>query len=204
MNVKKISIDYFHRMKYYVLLSLIVFVLSMILSYAYPEFFQSIMNPALDNMKEGVKNGQIVLKTLPLFLNNFNVALNIYCNGLYLSVPSIYILCYNAIVVGYTGATMDLLYFITFTLPHGIFELTAIIFSGAASFRLTHAIINIFAGIRPYDEDRSQIFLEYVQKSMMMIMDSAVLMVITAILLIIAAVIEANITIGLGNYLIGI
>ena len=138
VNIKKICVDYFNRMKYYCLLSLVIFTAFLLLSYFYPSFFSSIMSQALQNMRDGVTNGQILLETSSLFINNFTVAFNIYTSGIFFSIPSIYLLAYNAAMVGYTGASLPLNYFLAYTLPHGVCELTAIILSGAASFRLGH------------------------------------------------------------------
>lgn len=204
MNIKKISVDYFNRMKYYCLLSMVVFVAFLLLSYFYPSFFSSIMSQALQNMRDGVTNGQILLETTSLFINNFTVALNIYTSGIYLSIPSLYLLAYNAAMVGYTGASLPLNYFLAYTLPHGIFELTAIILSGAASFRLTHGILKLFAGINFKVENKGEYFFRNAENCLMMIVDSAVLMVMIAALLLVAAFIEANITLGIGQLVTGI
>jgi uncharacterized membrane protein SpoIIM required for sporulation len=201
VNIKEYCIDYFNRMKYYVLLSSVIFVAFLLLSYFYPSFFNTLMNQALQNMRDGVTNGEILLETTSLFINNFTVALNIYTSGIYLSIPSLYLLVYNAAMIGYTGTTLPLNYFLAYTVPHGIFELTAIVLSGAASFRLTHGILNVFAGLKPDADDKKKYFLENLEVSLKMILDSAALMLIVLILLIVAAFIEANITVGIGQIL---
>jgi precorrin-3B C17-methyltransferase len=63
VNIKEYCIDYFNRMKYYVLLSSVIFVAFLLLSYFYPSFFNSLMNQALQNMRDGVTNGEILLET---------------------------------------------------------------------------------------------------------------------------------------------
>lgn len=204
VDIGKIGVDYFNRMKYYCLLSFMIFVAFLLLSYFYPSFFSSIMSQALQNMRDGVTNGQILLETTPLFINNFTVALNIYTSGIYLSIPSLYLLAYNAAMVGYTGASLPLNYFLAYTIPHGIFELTAIIFAGAASFRLTHGILKLFAGINFKVENKREYFFRNAEVCLMMIVDSAVLMVIIAVLLLVAAFIEANITLGIGQFVTSI
>lgn len=204
VNIKKICVDYFNRMKYYCLLSLVIFTAFLLLSYFYPSFFSSIMSQALQNMRDGVTNGQILLETSSLFINNFTVAFNIYTSGIFLSIPSIYLLAYNAAMVGYTGASLPLNYFLAYTLPHGVCELTAIILSGAASFRLTHAILKFFAGINFKVPDKREYFFKNAENCVMMVVDSAALIVVIAVLLIIAAFIEANITVGIGQFVTGV
>jgi uncharacterized membrane protein SpoIIM required for sporulation len=110
-------------------------------------------------------------------------------------------LAFNAIVVGYTGYTTNLLYFLSFTLPHGIIELFAIILAGAAGFRITHALLTILNGIKIKDENRANIFADHVEIACKMLFDVLVMIIITAVLLIIAAYIEANLTIPIGQYL---
>ena len=204
VDIKGESIGYFNRMKYYVLLSCVIFIGFLLLSYFYPSFFSSVMVDALQNMRDGVTNGEILLESIPLFINNFTVALTIYTDGVYLSIPSLYLLAYNAVMVGYTGATLPLNYFLAYTLPHGIFELSAIVMSGAASFRLTHAILNLFVGLNPRAENRKEYFFKRCEISLWMIVDSAVMMLLVMILLMIAAFIEANITIGIGQLVTGV
>lgn len=201
VNIRKLGVDYFNRMKYYVLLSLAIFIAFLLLSYFYPSFFSAMMSQALQNMRDGVTNGEILLETSSLFINNVTVALNIYTNGIYLSIPSVYLLAYNAAMVGYTGASLPLSYFLAYTLPHGIVELGAIILSGAASFRLTHGILKLFSGISFNADNKKEHFFSNAEISLKMILDSVILMLLVVILLLIAAFIEANITLGIGQFL---
>lgn len=193
-------IQYYHRMKYHIALSIVIFIAFTLLSYYYPSVFQQLVMPALQGMNEGVNNGTVQLSTVPLFTNNFTVAINMFLGGAYFSIVTLYLLIYNALVIGFTGSTLPIVYYLTFTLPHGIVELTAIILSGAAGFRLTQAIITILSGI-PNDDAP---FTDYVIVGGRMIVDSLILLVIFTILLIIAAFIEANLTIPLGTTILGL
>lgn len=203
MEIKQTAISYIHRMKYYVLLSLVIFIASTILSYVYPSTFQSLVLPAVQGLNQGVQNGTIALETVPLFTNNFSVALSLFVGGVYFSIPTLYLLIYNGLVIGFTGAQLNLSYFLTYTLPHGIIELSAIVLAAAAGFRITHGIITLLASIKIKGSDKSKHFKEHGTIAIKMIIDAIFLILIVAILLLIAAYIEANLTILIGNLILG-
>ena len=192
-------VGYFSRMKYYVILSLVLFIIFLILGYFFAGTFQSIVFPSVQGLNEGVQQGTVKLETISLFINNFSVAMNMVLGGLYFSTMSIYLLLFNALVIGYVACTTDLIYFLSFTLPHGIIELFAIVLAGGAGFRVTHAIFILISGIRINEENRSDIFVEHVEICCKMLLDVLIMIVIIATLLIIAAYIEANLTIPIGK-----
>jgi len=202
-SFKRYALEFYNRNKYHVLLSLVIFVTFLILSYFYPSFFNNLMHPAMTNMRKGVSNGTIILDHTALFTNNFSVALNIYTSGIFFSIQSVYILIYNALLVGYTGAHMKFLSFIAYTLPHGIFELTGIIISGAASLRLTQAILTLIKGFVVKSDDRKNTISQHIDLSFKIIIDSLILMLIVLVLLFVAGYIEANLTVSIGKALTG-
>ena len=196
--------DYFNRMKYHILLSVVLFITFTLLSYYYPAIFQSLITSAVDGLKDGVKDGSIKLETLPLFMNNLSVGLNMVLGGFYLSVTTVYLLVYNALIVGYTAALMNLGYFLSFTLPHGIIELSAIILAGAAGTRVTQGVLTLLSGIYLNKENKSDIFSEKVELALKMFFDSILLIIVITVLLLIAAFIEANLTLPIGQMLMGV
>lgn len=187
------------RMKYYVILSLFIFVVFVVLGYFFAGIFQPIVLPSVEGLNQGVQQGTIKLETIPLFMNNFTVAMNMLMGGLYFSTMTLYLLIFNALVIGYTACITDLGYFLSFTLPHGIIELFAIILAGAAGFRVTHSIFILITGIKVKDENRRDIFIEHVETCCKMLSDVLIMIIIIAVLLIIAAYIEANLTIPIGR-----
>jgi len=192
-------LSYVSRMKYYVILSLFIFIIFVVLGYFFAGIFQPIVLPSVEGLNQGVQQGTIKLETMPLFLNNFSVAMNMIMGGLYFSTMTIYLLIFNALVIGYTACITDLGYFLSFTLPHGIIELFAIVLAGASGFRVTHSIFVLITGIRIKDENRKDIFIEHVEICCKMLVDVLIMIIIIAILLIIAAFIEANLTIPIGK-----
>lgn len=196
---KNFFVSHLLRVRYYLILSLTLFVVFLLLGYFYPTVFQSVVMPTIQGMNEGVQQGTVKLETVSLFVNNFSVAISIIFGGLYFSTSSVYLVVFNALVVGFTACLMDLKHFLAFTLPHGVLELTAIIIAGAAGFRVTDAIISILGGIKLKGEDRQKLFVDKVEIACKMLADVFVMLVIITVLLLIAAFIEANLTIPLGE-----
>jgi uncharacterized membrane protein SpoIIM required for sporulation len=77
-------------------------------------------------------------------------------------------------------------------LPHGIFEISGFIISGAAGFRLTTLVIAVLKRKNPINEHYWKL------------KDSLALLAIAIVLLFIAATIEANYSISVGNYITGL
>lgn len=194
-------INFFHRIKYHLLLSVIFFVAFTLFSYFYPSVFQSLIIPAYQGMQEGVQSGTVELATTPLFINNFSVAFRMFISGICLSIPNIYLLIYNGLLIGFTGSQLPISYFLSFTVPHGILELTAVMLAGGAGFKVTQAILNLFNGLTLRKEIS---FSNFMVVSLKMILDSIVIMVVVFVLLMIAAYVEANLTIPIGRTLLGI
>ena len=196
-------IEHFHHVKYHLLLSVVIFLTFTLLGYFYPSVFQSVVLPTLQGMNDGVQQGTIKLETISLFTNNFSVAMNIVLGGLYFSTSTCYLIIFNALIVGFSACSMNLYHFLSYTLPHGILELTGIIIAGAAGFRLTHTVVSILSGIQLDKENKKEIFINHVEIAGKMLVDVLVMIVIMSILLIIAAYIEANLTIPIGHMILG-
>lgn len=194
----------FSRVKYHIFLAFILFTVFLLLGYYYPSLFQSLVMPSVENLHNGVQDGSIQLETLSLFTNNFSVALGIILGGFYFSTYSIYMLIYNAIFIGFSGAITSIKYFLAFTVPHGILELSGIILAGATSLRITHAFLVLLNGIKLNEKNRREIFTNSLNKFIKMFIDVGLLIIIICVMLLIAAFIEANLTITIGTYLYNI
>ena len=77
--------------------------------------------------------------------NNITVAFRCFASGLLLGVGTLFVLLFNGMAIGRVAGHLKRLDFVDtfypFVIGHGSFELTAIVFSGAAGLRLGHAII---------------------------------------------------------------
>lgn len=191
----------FSRVKYHILLSFMIFTIFLLLGYYYPGTFQPLVMPSVENLHNGVKEGTISLDTISLFMNNYSVALNMILSGFYFSTFTLYSLAFNALYIGFSGAITNIKYFLSFTIPHGILELTAIILSGAAGLRITHAILVLLHGIKLNEDNKKEIFTDASTKFIKMFLDVVILLIIITIMLFIAAYIEANLTISIGTQL---
>lgn len=144
--------------------------------------------------------------TLSFFIHNLRAALVTFAGGIIGIIPVLTIssngflygaflgyLIHGSIVSSFGAFTP--LDFIIYTIPHGIFEIPGFIISGAAGFRLTTLIMGVLLSII-----RKTPLSEHYWK----LKDSIALLAVAIVLIFIAAIIEANITLSLGNYITGL
>ncbi len=77
--------------------------------------------------------------------NNIGIAFKCFATGLFLAVGSIFVLAFNGLYIGAISGHLTSLGFTStfypFVVGHGSFELTAIVFSGAAGLKIGFAIL---------------------------------------------------------------
>jgi len=131
------------------------------------------------------------INTISIFLNNIKSAFLAYAGGVTGIIPAL-ILLFNGVIIGYLATKVPIGTFLPYIIPHGIFEIPALIISGAAGFRITsmiiHMLINLSKG-KPLSEN----YWEF--------KDSLALFAVAIVLFFIAAIIEANFTLAIGNYI---
>ena len=121
----------------FILLFLIlVFIIPLIAAYYYPDSFASVLQPMIQQFEQNIADGTVTLATDSLFVNNFTVALILYAGGALLGIMGITVLAMNGLFLGFFAAQMDLTSYIALTLPHGIFEIPAIIIACAGGLVL--------------------------------------------------------------------
>ena len=196
----------YHRNETFLILSAVIFLVSIVIGYIHPGILDSFLGSQLQNFQKSISEGAIQLTTLSIFTNNFLTALAIYALGFLFGVLTIWLLFLNGAFVGYVGSKVNVGNFLIFTLPHGVFEITAIVISGAAGFRLASGVFHFLNGVtklNPTISIRNQ--LGYLlEANADEFKDSLKLFAITVVLLLIAAIIEANFTIAWGNYIKGV
>jgi uncharacterized membrane protein SpoIIM required for sporulation len=78
--------------------------------------------------------------------NNISIAFRCFAGGLLLGIGSLLVLFFNGLFIGSVAGHLTRLDYIDtfypFVVGHGAFELTAIVFSGAAGLRLGYALLN--------------------------------------------------------------
>ena len=167
-----------------------------------------ILPDVIGNFLTGLSNeltSQVDISTLSIFMHNIRTAFMAYAGGV-IGIGTAVVLSSNGFILGaFLGcfmhggainhASLSPLVFMSYVVPHGIFEIPALIIASAAGFRLTSIIIDLVNSLRgkPYVNNDYQKFK-----------DSMALLVIAVVLFAIAAVIEANFTISIGNYITGL
>ena len=140
-------------------------------------------------------NASYIATTPSIFLNNLKVALILYAGGIFFAIPSVINLTLNGLFLGYFFSKVQVpvgIYALCI-LPHSIFELPAYFVAFSGGLRITSTIINIIISI---------IKKTSVSRHYWGFNDSIALFAISVVLLLIAAVIEANISLVWGNYIL--
>lgn len=193
----------YSRNELFIWLSAGIFLGSIVISYAFAGFIDSIMAPILQSFQQKASDGTIKLETLSLFLNNVGVAILIYAGGIIFGVFTAFYLISNGAFIGYVASKYALSDFLIFTVPHGIFEVTGIILAGAGGFKLGSIVIHFLSDATKI---KSNISIKNQLKYLLEVnvddfKDSLALFAIAVILLIIAAFIEANLSVTWGLYI---
>ncbi len=151
-----------YRLRYFVLLSLLVFVVPGLLggvwTYFEPEAVYSMLDATdvrgIENMYDpsARKIGRERADEADVFMfgfyikNNISVAFRCFAGGIIVGVGTLVVLLFNGLFIGSIAGHLTRLDYVDtfypFVVGHGSFELTAIVFSGAAGFRLGFALIS--------------------------------------------------------------
>ena len=142
---------------------------------------------------------------LDVFLNNEIAALSTYLLSIFFGIVSIFSVILNGlslgILYGTTFPQQNFAVFVAYILPHGIFEIPAIILESVAGILLFKFLYFFVKKSFTY---RSPSFKEGMVKSWdenkVYLIHSVVLIIFVSILLIIAAIIEVYLTPTIGSY----
>jgi uncharacterized membrane protein SpoIIM required for sporulation len=158
----------FQRQIGYVLVSLLTTVawgvLGAAVTSARPEFMRHFLPPSMIATMERHQMWTESLVTMAplatsaIMTNNLSVCFTSFAGGITFGLGTLYILVENGILLGVVGAAchqygMSVLLW-SFVAPHGSLELPAIIISGAAGFRIGHAML--FPGALRWKESVAQ------------------------------------------------
>jgi len=196
----------YNRNKRLLRLSIIIFLVSLVIGIFTGYFFSDFTGYLLTKFVQ-LLHGMIAEKTtLSIFLHNFRSTIVTYIGGIVGIIPAGELFINGFSYGSFVGYFMhggilnnyrisNPVDFVIYTLPHGIFEIPAFIIAGAAGFRLTSTIIHILTSLsrnKPVNEN----YWEF--------KDSLILLAVAVILLVIAAIIEANLSLPLGNCITGL
>ena len=206
----------FSNNKWLLLFSTLLFVIPLLFGYFYADSISDYIQPMVDNFQKQVDEGVITLTTHSIFTNNVTVAIMLYALGALGGVLGALILANNGMFIGYFGADFNIYAYLALTLPHGIFEIPAIIIATTGGFVLLSFVLHFLWNIispdysyldifDPYFSDvkitLKQRFYAAFKKNQNKLKESFIFLCLAVILLIIAAFIEANITVPLANWL---
>jgi len=193
----------YQRNETFLMISAIVFLGSILISYFFSGLLDSILGPLLQNFQQRASQGVIKLETFSIFINNASIAFYIYIGGFLVGTISTFLLISNGAFIGYVASKYPLGDFLIYTIPHGIFEVTGIIIAGAAGFRLGSVVYHYLNGITKLKNNislRNQLIYLF-QANLDDFKDSVILFIIALILLIIGAFVEANLSVAWGQYI---
>ena len=197
-------------------ISILLFVIPMLIGYFYANEISSYVKPIVDAFEQQVEDGTVTLTTHSLFTNNVTVAFILYALAALGGVLGAIVLANNGLFIGFYGVDFDIWAYLALTLPHGIFEIPAIIIATTGGFVLLSFILHFLWGLISPDLSYLDIFDPYFsnvkitikqrfyvafKKNQNKIKESFILLCISVVLLIIAAFIEANITLPLASWL---
>lgn len=200
-------------------IAILIFVIPLLLGYFYADDVTEIVQPMVNSFKNDVQQGKVVLSTVSLFSNNVSVAIVLYALSALGGVLGAIILATNGMFIGYFGVDFNIWAYLALTLPHGIFEIPAIIISTTGGFILLSFILHFIWNLYSPDYSYSDIFDPYFsdvkisvkdrfvaafKKNQNKLKESFVMLCISVVFLIIAAFIEANLTIPIAKWLFSI
>lgn len=120
----------------------------------FPQLSENIamMDKALQSGPSMLASGLIKEESMPvmssmIMVNNIQISIFAFASGITFGLLTAYILITNGVLLGSVGflyltrPSDFVLYFLAGILPHGVIELTAIVFSGTAGFLLAGALI---------------------------------------------------------------
>ena len=191
-------------------ISILIFVIPLIIGYFYADQVAEYIKPMVDSFEQNVESGTVTLTTHSLFINNVSVAIIIYALSALGGILGAIILANNGLFVGFYGTKLNIVPYLALTLPHGIFEIPAIIIASTGGFVLLLFVLRFLWGLispdmsyldifDPYFSDVKitlrQRFVASFNKNKSKLKESFVFLCLAVVLLIIAAFIEANLTI---------
>ena len=207
----------FSNNKWLLLFSTLLFVIPLLLGYFYADSISEYIQPMVDNFQKQVDEGTITLTTHSIFSNNVTVAIMLYALGALGGVLGALILANNGMFIGYFGADFNIYAYLALTVPHGIFEIPAIIIATTGGFVLLSFAIHFIYNLIYPDYSYLDIFDPYFsdvkisakervsaafKKNQNKLKESFIFLCLAVILLIIAAFIEANLTIPLASWIL--
>lgn len=187
-----------------------LYVISAVLAWIFHAQLLEILNPFLGEIKAEMSREFTMDPALELFINNETAGLTTYFSSVFFGIMSFVSVIVNGMAIGIVGGkvvSMDpfrmSLMFIALIVPHGIFEIPALIFESVAGVLLFLFIWRFLKTIDTTRNDASGFKLRAKNSwrlNRIYLKQSIVLMVFSCFLLIVAALIEGHVTEHVGMW----
>lgn len=184
--------------KKYIVNSTVIFTISIIIGYIFINkdnpFIMSSLETFIKMAEEIKANDSTLFSIVTIFKNNLLVAIFMIFLGIFFGILPIMLLVFNGLLIGFlikiiivdSGQTIG--YILVGIIPHGIFELPAIIISAAFGIRLGVSIIRLIQGELTKNKTFNRALFLHVIKQ------TPTIGLIVTVMLLLAAVIESTIT----------
>ena len=206
---KDLLIESLKENKKLILILYILFIISFILAWVFSSgTIENIYNnqaiPTGGNVSDSVS-------AVELFIHNEQGGILTYIASIFFGIASIAGVIYNGVNLGMMGAVLSLvmpkgaIQYIVYLIPHGIFEITALVIQSVAGVLLFLFIWNFIKSLIKSEENgfKDKIINSYVENKKILI-QSLVLMIFATILLLIAAPIEAYVSVPFSEFILGL
>ena len=202
---KSFFINLYKRNKRVLIASLIIFFVSVLIG-SVGTYLSSLFNQYMTNSMGNyvlLVESTLRLSAIHIFMNNSSVAFYMYIYGILFGITGTIEMAYIGISLGFVFVKFPFTPF--YLLPHCIFELSSYIIAVAAGFKLSITALNIiWNGLHiKRDDSIGKQVNSILSANYLKFRDSLTLFIIAIILLFIAAIIEAHVSLALGNYITG-
>ncbi|MDO5849137.1 MAG: stage II sporulation protein M [Methanobrevibacter sp.] len=210
MNIKHDVREAFADNRYIILISALIFLITLFAGYFFHSLLSSYLSPAVQQLSEGVKNGSIQITFQTIFLNNLLIILRLFVFGIIFCFSCV-VLAYNGLFLGYFIANAgNLVPTILLIVPHGIFELPSIVIANASGLILLKYLIRVFTLKNCQSEKEEFVVNDSIINKLCnslinnskYLKHSLILLAISIVLMAIAGVIEVYVTRNLAFFLI--
>lgn len=189
--------EYIFRNKTFILISIVLFVLSVIIGIVASESIKPFVLEIFKQMMGSLpENATAFDEAVFLFNNNIKANIIILLGGLLFSIISVFAIIINGMVVGFTATMIQPYVFIVGIFPHGIFEIPATLLSLVGAFLITKLELNLISSLL------SGHLRDELRESKQIVKDIILTFITTFVFIVIAAIIEAYITPALLNMVI--
>lgn len=206
---KDLLIETLKDNKKLILIFYILFIASFIISWMFSDgMVDTFLNSVTASTGGG---GNETVTAMELFIHNEWGGIVTYIASIFFGIASVLILIYNGFNLALQGILLSsflkkgAIQYIVYLIPHGIFEITAMVIQSVAGILL---FMFIWRVIKSFIKSEKNVFKEKVlssyEENKKIFIQSLVLMIFATILLIIASPIEAYVSVPLSEFILGI